>query len=76
MKKLGWTKDDFASFSGNKLIFKGVSDKGRVKGFDIKARTGSSPTFLLTIDGSKSILDKIILADRGKSPGSMPFSLD
>jgi uncharacterized membrane protein/tetratricopeptide (TPR) repeat protein len=76
MKKLRWTKDDFASFSGDKLVFRGVSDKGRVKGFDIKARTGSSPTFLLTIDGSKSILDKIILADRTKSPESMPFSLD
>jgi len=75
-KKLRWTKDDSASFSGNKLVFRGVSDKGRIKGFDVKARAGTSTTFLLTIDGSKSILDKIILADREKSPESMPFSLD
>jgi hypothetical protein len=33
-------------------------------------------SFLLAIDGSKSILDKIILADREKPPESMPFSLD
>lgn len=75
-KKLRWTKDDSALFSGNKLIFRGVSDKGRIKGFDVKARTGSKLTFLLTIDGSKNIFDKIILADRGQSPGSIPFSLD
>jgi uncharacterized membrane protein len=74
--KLRWTKDDFVSFSGNKLVFRGVSDKGRIKGFDVKARTGSNPTFLLTIEGSKNILDKIILADRTKFPESMPFNLD
>jgi hypothetical protein len=33
-------------------------------------------SFLLAIDGSKNILNKIILADRGKSPENMPFSLD
>jgi 4-amino-4-deoxy-L-arabinose transferase-like glycosyltransferase/tetratricopeptide (TPR) repeat protein len=76
IKKLRWTKDDFASFSGNKLIFKGVSDKGRTKGFDLRTGTGSSPTFLFTIDGAKNILDKIILAERAKSPERMPFSLD
>jgi uncharacterized membrane protein len=75
-KKLRWTKDDSASLSGNKLIFRGVSDKGRIKGFDVKARTGSKLTFLLTIDGSKNIFDKIILADRGGHPSSVPFSLD
>jgi tetratricopeptide (TPR) repeat protein len=76
IKKLRWTKDDFASFSGDKLVFRGVSDKGRVKGFDIKARTGASPTFLLTIDGSKNVAEKIIIAVRGGHPRSVPFTLD
>jgi hypothetical protein len=76
MKPLRWIKDDFASISRNKLVFKGISDKGRIKGFDVKARTGSKLTFLLIIDGSKNIFDKIILADRGGHPSSVPFSLD
>jgi tetratricopeptide (TPR) repeat protein len=76
MKKLRWAKDDFASFFGNKLVFRGVSDKGRIKGFDLKARSGSSPTFLLTIDGIKNVAEKIIIAAKGGHPSSVPFSLD
>jgi len=76
MKKLRWTKDDFASFSGNKLVFRGVSDKGRIKGFDLRARTGSSPTFLLSIDGSKNVAEKILIPVVGGHPISVPFSFD
>lgn len=76
MIKLRWTKDDSASFSGHKLVFRGVSDKGRIKGFDLKARAGTSPAFLLTIHGSKNVAEKIIIPARGGHPVGVPFSLD
>ncbi len=76
MKMLRRTKDDSISISRNKLVFRGVTDKGRIKGFDVRARSGSSPTFLLTIDGSKNVAEKILIAPTGRHPTSLPFSLD
>lgn len=76
MKRLRLAKEDFTTFSQNKLVFKGMSDKGRIKGFNMKAKPGSRLTLLLTIDGSKNIADKVVIAARGGHPGAVPFSLD
>ena len=76
LKKLRMSKEDLTTFSQKKLIFRGVSDKGRIKGFDITAKPGSSLTFLLAIEGTKNVADKVIVATREGHPDRMPFSLD
>jgi len=76
MKRLRLTKDDLTTFLQNKLVFRGASDKGRIKGFDIAARPGSKLTFLLAIEGVKNALEKIIIPERGGHPVGMPFTLD
>ena len=76
MKRLRLMKDDLTTLLRKKLVFRGTSDKARIKGFDIAVRPGSKLTFLLAIEGVKNALEKIIIPGRGGHPASMPFTLD